>query len=74
MYYLTGMPGWMRNSLGYPAFGRGICWYAISDLEGEIMEQRLKFLEERKKFLEQQIELIKNKLNQLSKEEQKKEQ
>jgi len=24
MYYATGMPGWMRAGLGYPAFGRGL--------------------------------------------------
>jgi hypothetical protein len=23
MYYVTGMPGWMRAGFGYPAFGRG---------------------------------------------------
>ncbi len=61
-YYTTGLTGWQRVSVGYPAFGRGL--YPVDTLnlsdkeEMETLKEQAKFLEERLQDIKQRISTL----------------
>ncbi len=60
MYYLTGLPGWARGWFGYPP-------YPVSNIdEKDILSAEAKYLED-------QLKYIKERLDQLDKKDDKKE-
>lgn len=59
MYHETGIPGWLRESYGLPAFGRGFCrWHFMTK-------------DKERKILEKELEVIKKRIEELEKEEKK---
>jgi hypothetical protein len=69
-FYATGLPGWMRARIGYPAFGICHLPYEYNPDPKEEME----ILKKQEEFLKKQLEEIQNRINTLEKEQaQKKE-
>lgn len=71
-YYMTGMPGWVRASIGYPAFGfcRWFPWlprgwwsgtYGISWPWSDMKE----YLRREKQMLQEELKLIEKRLKEL---------
>ena len=63
-YYATGLMGWQRASLGYPAFGRGLYPADALPLSGkeelETLKEQAKFMEERLQDIKQRISTLEN--------------
>ena len=62
-YYATGMPGWQRASLGYPAFGAGGYPYAPNFTPKEEMDM----LKDQAQILKQQLQDIQEHISTLEK-------
>ena len=62
-YWATGMPGWMRASYGYPAFGGWVNPYAPEMTAKEEMD----VLKDQAEIIKQQLEDIQSRINTLEK-------
>lgn len=64
-YYATGLPGWQRAAMGYPAFGEGVNPYApqISAQEERDM------LKDQAEFLKQQLDDVQSRISALEKDQ-----
>jgi len=69
-YYATGLTGWQRESLGYPAFGRGLYPADVLALSGK---EELETLKEQAKFLEERLQDIKERISTLESQAPKEE-
>ncbi len=68
-YYATGLPGWTRYNMGYPAWG-GVAGYPFaSDIEPE---QEKEMLKSQSEALQKQLDEIKARMDELSKEQKTK--
>jgi hypothetical protein len=63
-FYATGLPGWMRAGIGYPAFGR---WN--EPYSGPTPKEEMEMLKEQSEFLKEQLEEIQKRINDLEKEQ-----
>ncbi len=62
-YWATGLPGWVRAGMGYPAFGLRPAPYPYEPSPKEEME----ILERQSEILKKQIEEIQTRINNLKK-------
>jgi len=62
-YYLTGLPGWIRAGLGYPAFGMLPMPYGYEPTPKEEMA----ILKEQAEILKKQLEDVQNRISTLEK-------
>jgi len=69
-YYATGLMGWQRASLGYPAFGRGLYPVDALNLSGK---EKIEALKEQAKFLEERLQDIKERISTLESQAPKEE-
>ncbi|MEO0137216.1 MAG: DUF5320 domain-containing protein [candidate division WOR-3 bacterium] len=58
-YRATGLPGWLRARMNYPAFGKGPMPYPYEPSPKEEME----ILKEQSEILKKQIEEVQNRIN-----------
>jgi len=67
-YYATGLPGWLRARLGYPAFGGwgARFWY------GPTAKEEITLLKEQAEVLKDQLQYVENRIKELEKEEEQK--
>jgi hypothetical protein len=65
-FYATGLPGWMRARIGYPAFGRWNVPYNYGELTPK---EEMEILKEQSEFLKEQLEEIQKRMNNLEKEQ-----
>jgi len=64
-YYATGLPGWMRAGVGYPAFGGWNVPYGYSPTPKEEMDM----LKEQSELLKEQLEEVQKRISELEKEQ-----
>ena len=69
LYWATEMPGWMRVSYGYPAFGRGAYPYVPEMMPKEEMDM----LKDQAKALKQQLDEIQGHISTLEKAQKEEE-
>ncbi|MEO0155771.1 MAG: DUF5320 domain-containing protein [candidate division WOR-3 bacterium] len=62
-YWATGLPGWVRARMGYPAFGM---WQMPYPYEPSPKEE-MAILKEQAEFLEKQLEEVQNRISTLEK-------
>ena len=63
-YRATGLPGWQRAKMGYPAWGGWGYYFSVQPTvkeEREILTEELKTLQEEMKALEDRLEELKKK-------------
>jgi len=65
-FYATGLPGWMRARIGYPAFGR---WNVPYNYGEPTPKEEMEMLKEQLEFLKEQLEEIQKRMNDLEKEQ-----
>lgn len=73
-YYATGLPGWDRYSMGYPAWGGvgGYPYYGASTVPDLEPEQEKEILKSHSEALKKQLDEIQARMNELSKEQKAK--
>lgn len=62
-YWATGLPGWIRARIGYPAFGMGPMPYDYEPTP----EEEMTILKNQAEFLKKQLEDVQNRINTLEK-------
>lgn len=65
LYYATGLTGWQRASLGYPAFGRG--FYPVNPVTISAEEEK-QMLQEEALALEKELGSIKERITTIEKQ------
>jgi len=68
-YYATGLPGWARYNMGYPAWGSVAGYPFTPDLEPD---QEKEILKSQSEALQKQLDEIKARMDELSKEQKTK--
>lgn len=65
-YRMTGLTGWMRTSMGLPAWGRCCCLWHLHRLtsEGEI-----DILKQQETILKEELETIQKRISEIEKKE-----
>jgi hypothetical protein len=73
-YYATGLPGWMRTQMGYPAWGAGVYPYTPYPYAPEITpQQEAEMLKKQAQGMQEEITIINERINELEKLAEKKE-
>ena len=62
-YYATGLPGWQRAAIGYPAFGAGSYPYTPNSTPKEEID----ILKDQADFLKQQLQDVQERISTLEK-------
>jgi len=68
-YYATGLPGWVRYNMGYPAWGGAGVYPFAPDLEPD---QEKEILKRQSEALQKQLDEMKARMDELSKEQETK--
>lgn len=65
-FYATGLPGWVRYDMGYPAWGSAAGYPFVTGIEPE---QEKEMLKNQSEALQKQLDEIKARMDELSKEQ-----
>lgn len=71
-YRMTGLPGWMRASMGFPAWGR--CWYPCAPFWWDYTrpwitpQEEIDVLKQEEEILKEELKAIQERINTLEKE------
>lgn len=65
-FYATGLPGWSRAEMGYPAYGGG--FYGGPAVPTMTKEQQIEMLKEQSEYLKEELEAVKKQIVELSAE------
>jgi hypothetical protein len=63
-FYATGLPGWSRAEMGYPAYGGG--FYGGPAVPAMTKEQQIEMLKEQSEYLKEELEAVKKQMEELS--------